>query len=103
MTGTQAMLESEMPILTPLQIDLCRTCLASIQAAGHGRQVETVKSHAAMAGISVQTMYRWMSALQEQTAAVRATRQRRSDAGETQASDVELRMISAALVETVRK
>lgn len=103
MSGPQVTPESDMPILTPLQIDLCRTCMAAIKAAGHGRQVETVKAHAALAGVSVQTMYRWMSALQEQTAAVRATRQRRSDAGETQASDTDLRMVSAALVETVRK
>lgn len=91
-----------MPALTPLQIDLCRQCQAAIGAAGHGQQRDIVEKHAALAGVSVPTLYRWMKSVAEQTATP-STRKPRADTGRTECSDSDLRLISTALVESYRQ
>lgn len=84
--------------LTLTQLELVRTVQQQLQAAEHGRAAELMDRHAALAGVSTGTLYRWLKAAGHDSG-----RSRRTDAGSTTMTEQELLAVSTVLLETYRK
>jgi hypothetical protein len=84
--------------LTLTQLELVRTVQQQLQTAEHGRAAELMERHAALAGVSTGTLYRWLKAAGHDSG-----RSRRTDAGATTMTDADLLAISTVLLETYRK
>jgi hypothetical protein len=84
--------------LTINQLELVQAVQRELQSAGHGRKAVVMERHAALAGVSPATLYQWLKEAGHETG-----RKRRTDAGVTSMSDEDLKMVSAALLETYRK
>ena len=84
--------------MNPVLMQEIQAVARQAEAAGRGERRAILEAGAARLGMSVPTLYR---KLQEVT--VRPQRKRRSDAGKTGIPLKELQLISALLVESIRK
>ena len=84
--------------MNPAMIERLKAVENQAEAMGRGARSAYLKQQAQELGISLATLYRKLEAV-----SVKPTRKRRSDAGKTELKPEEAKLISAVLVEAMRR
>ena len=84
--------------MNPAMIERLKAVENQAEAMGRGARSAYLKQQAQELGISLATLYRKLEAV-----SVKPTRKRRSDAGKTELKLEEAKLISAVLVEAMRR